>query len=463
VSLYLEPDGPDAGEGIESWEILDLLSALVERSLVIPDQESGRFRLLETVREYGRGKLADLADAGPCRGRHLDYFTGLCEFADQNITGPEQQRWLNCLESEHDNIRAALDFSIGSRHAEAFRPSQGLRIAGTAWRFWQVRGHISEGRLWLSRALSAEDGDSPADPDQASAARARALTGAGALAVGQGDFAAARAHHEKSLVIHRAAGNPRGISRALGNLGIVCRYEGDYAAAEAQLGESLAILRKMDDRHGIASALINLGSLAFDQADYASAKQLFEESLKHFRDLGDRRSIAVLLQWLGTVASSQGDFNAGRDLLQQALVIFRELGGAQSVSYALHNLGQAAFDQKDPRAARAHFCESLEISRKIGDRALIADTLTRIAAIDSLSMPLRAASTWGAVERLREESRAQIPPKDVEGYHACVAAARAAHNDDAAFDRVWNEGRERPLDESITLALEELREAGRSP
>jgi len=398
-------EGVCPGEGIEQRDVLDLLTSLADKSLVVPEQGDAqtRYRLLETVRQYARDRLEDTGASAAARARHRDYFLGLAEEAAPKLRGAEQITWLRRLEEEHDNLRAALEWSLletGSRG--------GLRLCGALQRFWWTRGHLSEGRQWCTRVLGN------AGAEDRTGERAHALNAAGTLATYQGDYPAARALHEEGLAISRELGNRSGIAASLGNLGNVAVNQGDYPAARALHEESLAIRRKLGDRFGIAVRLNNLGNVALAQGDYAAAMALHEEGLAIRRELGDRSGIATSLSNLGIVVLNQGDYPAARALLE----------------------------------------ESLAIRRELGDRAGIPYSLDGLAAVDaSRRSSLRAAQIWGATEQSRTELGAPLTPNERSRHDQFVAAARIALGDDAAFDRAWKEGRGLTLDQAIELAL----------
>ncbi len=474
-----------AQSAIEEWEILDLLTSLCDKSLVVPETAgaTARYRLLETVRQYARDRLLARREGEFWRDRHVSFFLALAEEAEPQLKGASQQAWLERLETEHDNFRAALEWSIES----ARWVEQGLRLTGALARFWAVRGHLSEGRTWSSRALVAGRGVE-------SSVRARALDGAGELAyyrgdyagagalyeeslairrergdragiaasllgIGnlayrQGDFAGAQALYEESLAIRRELGDRHGIAASLGNLGLAVYEQGDYGAARARHEESLAILRDLRDWRGIANTLNNLGIVADERGDYGAARARHEESLAILRGLGDRHGIANTLNLLGVVADEQGDFGGARVLLDESLAIRRELGDRHGIALSLINLGNVAFGQGDLAAARALQEEGLAIRRGLGDRGGIAYSLESMAALAvPVGAPLHAARLWGAAERLREAIGSPIPPNERARYEGQVALARAAGADDTAFDAAWAEGRAMTLDQAIADAL----------
>jgi non-specific serine/threonine protein kinase len=431
-------------EGVEDGDVLDLLTSLVDKSLASAEERNAqtRYRMLETVREYASDRLRELGEEVLWQRRHLACFLALAEEAEPQLTGPEQRAWLNRLETEHDNLRSALAWSSSAGDA-----TDGLRLAGALWRFWEVHGYLGEGRTWLSGLLAPGLGGP-------TTLRANALHGTGVLAWHQGDYPAARALLEESLKLKRELEDHRGIASSLSTLGSVARYQGDYQTARALLEESLAIRRRQCDRWGIAASLTNLGVVATDQGDYRAARALHQESLAHFRDLGDRRNIAASLTNLGDVAYHEGDYPIARALHEESAAIFRDLGDRPALATSLSNLGDVACTQCDYNSARAFHEESLEIQRAQGDRARIAPALEGLAKVAvAFSMPGRAARLWGAAERLREDIGAPKSPSERPPYDRAISAARVGLGDDAVFDSAWQQGRAMSLEEAIEYAL----------
>jgi predicted ATPase/class 3 adenylate cyclase len=396
------------------YEVLDLLMQLVEKSLVVYEErgEEDRYRLLETIRQYSRDRLLGAGEAEVVHRRHRDFFLRLAEEAEPKLHGPEQAGWLERLEREHDNVRAALEWcqAESATYAEGVGSGReaGLRLAGALWWFWLVRGYFTEGRDRLARALSRVDTASP------TAARANALNGAGNLAVWQADYAAGRSLHEESLAIRRALGDRPSIARSLNNLGLVAWRQGDYSAARALYEEALAVTRELGERGGEALVLNNLGLIATDQADYAAALSLFRESLAIQRELGDKLNIAIALNNLGNATQHQGDYETARALYKASLEIRRELGNKHGIVYSLERF------------------------------ACLAATQGQAA---------RSARLFGAGESLREAIGARMDAADRADYEPHVAAARAALGDEA-FAVAWAEGRAMTLEAAIEYALE---------
>src|SRR5262245_1471679 len=248
-----------AGPG-PSLEMLDGVASLVDKSLLRQqEQASGepRFRMLETIREYGLECLTASGEEPGVRRAHADYYLALVEAAEPALTGPEQATWLERLGAEHDNLRTALQWAEESGEAEI-----GLRLAGALCQFWLMHSHLREGQERLARLLGL------AEAAPRTAARAKARTRAGHLADNLSDYEAAHTFFEESLAIRRVLGEKGGIAAALNDLGWVAWHRNDYPASRALSEESLAIWRELGDKAGIATSLHNLGWVAYYQGNY---------------------------------------------------------------------------------------------------------------------------------------------------------------------------------------------------
>jgi|KBSMisStaDraftv2_1062788.scaffolds.fasta_scaffold23818_1 non-specific serine/threonine protein kinase len=435
------------GDTFEKCDVLDLLTSLSDKSLVIAEQKDGyaRYRLLETMRQYAQEKLVESRGGDTVQGRHRDYFLALAEEAEPKLMGSEQATWLQRLEEEHENLRAALDRSLDDAGSDA-----GLRLCGALQRFWTVRGHVSEGRDWCKRVLANWGGQEQTEE------RAKALSSAGRLAFYQCDFPEARALQEESLAIRRQMGNRGGISASLNNLGSVLYNEGDYVAAWAAHKESLEIKRELGDRWGMGASLNNLGNVDLIRGNLASARALYAECLAIMRELGDREAMAAALNNLGDVLNREGDHASARTLLRECLAIDRDLGDRYGTASTLFALGDVDAEQGDCRAARALYVESMAIRRDLGDRRGVAFAMEGLAAVvAALGSPMRAARIWGAAEQLREVIGVPQLPSERPRYDRRVAAVRAAVGNDVAFARAWQEGRALTMEQGIELALSE--------
>ena len=432
-----------ADAAIARDDVVYLLIALIEKSLVVADENGDRYRMLETIRQYAGEKLATSGDADAVRTRHRDYFLALAEEAEPKLKGAEQAEWLRRLEKEHENLRAALEWCLVAA------PSNGaLRFCGALQHFWWMRGHLFEARAWCARALAQAGSGEPTRE------RANALSAAGALAYLQADLADARVRHEESLAMRRELGDRRGIATSLSNLGVLASGQADFASAGRLFEESLAILRELGDEWGIAIALGNLGAAANEAGDYPTAKSRHEESLAIKRKLGNRSGIAKTLDSLGSMAQAQGDSATAKAFHLESLAIARELGDPVKFAIALGNLAAVDCDQGDFVVARERFTESLVLLRELGDKRVTASTLEGLGVVvATLDGPLQAARIWGAAERLRAEIGSPLAPGAKARYYPHVAAARAVLGDDAAFSHAWQEGRALTLEQALDLAL----------
>jgi len=430
---------------ISSLDVEELLTSLVDKSLVVVDTSgsSVRYRLLETVRQYAREKLTDYGNADEVRQRHVRFYLDLAEEAARHLRGPEQSVWLQRLESDHDNLRTVL---------EGDDKIANLRMAGALWRFWFVRGHLSEGRARLSEAISqARQAEGQGGKNDVS--RATALHGAGTLASAQGDDASARRLLEESLAIRRELGDQRGMADSLVNLGIVAHSLADYTSAQILHEESLAIRRELGDKGGIANSLANLGNVAYSQGDYTASRSLHEEGLALHRELGNRGGIANSLGNLGDVAYAQGDNISAKALNEESLAIRRELGDRGGTADALGNLGDVAYSQSDYIIARTLYEESLAIQRDLGDKGGIAYSLECLSAVAAAQGQTDyAVRVWGAASALRDATGSYLPPNELEEYNRQVATARQIL-DEEAFLTAWEQGRTMKIDQAIRFAL----------
>jgi predicted ATPase/DNA-binding SARP family transcriptional activator len=378
LSVFVGDFTLEAAESVCIWQKLKsqsaikLLTQLVDKSLVMAETQDreARYRLLETVRQYAQEKLVAARESKRILERHLSFYLDMAEQAESHLQGPSQAFWLVRLESEHPNLRAALDYSAQSY------PEFQLRLAVALRRFWSVRGHWSEGRRQLSEALVKNQ-------DARGALQAKALVAIGNLARDQGDFESARALYEESLTLSKETADRRGIAESLHHLGQIAHDRGDHALARSYYEQSLTIRRELEDKPGLGASLQNLGLLAFNQGDYAAARSFQEESLRLRRERGDLWGIAASLHSLGMVAQHQGDAVAARSYYEQSLEIKRELRDKWGVSASLNNLGMLAYNQREFSTARSYFEQSLELKRELGDKRGIANSLNNLGLVSN--------------------------------------------------------------------------------
>ncbi|WP_394793418.1 ATP-binding protein [Armatimonas sp.] len=436
-----------AGGSVAQSEILDLLTSLTDKSLVVAEifSPSVRYRFLETIRQYASDHLSDSDDPETWRERHLAYFLAYAEQVEPYLSGAEQQRWMERLDSDHDNLRAALGWSLESVH----EPESGLRLCSMLWWFWRVRGHETEGRQWCERALGGTDAQ------HGSKARADALHGAAVLTRVQGDYAAARALFEESLAIRRKIGDRKGIAYSVQGQGFVTSDQGDYATSRALLEESLPIHREIGDQWGVAVVLNRLGLVAHEQGDYSAAHALYEESLSIRREIGDQWGIANSLSALGVVAYDQSNYSAARALCEESVSIQRELGDQRGIALSLLNLGNVACKENDFADARAALLEGILLTRNTHDRKCTVEVLEAWGSLAATEAQwVRATLLLGAAEALREVIGSPLPPNEHPRYDALVAAIRVSLGGDTAFNSAWAEGRAMTMEQAVELAMQ---------
>ncbi len=356
------------GVSLNTEDILDLLTHLVDKSLVVMEEQVDemRYRLLETIRQYARDKLLEAGESEQARARHLDFFLQLSEEAEPQLRATDQLAWLARLETEHDNLRAALQWSLGSEEIEA-----GLRLAGNLARFWYLRGYWNEGREWLNLMLSPSGGDA-ALPESMARARAKALRGAGWLADEDGSEIAL---YTESLALSRQIGDRWGEAFSLRGMVSGLPNWDNPEHVLPRLQESLALFRELRDAWGVGLANYNLGWLALNQDESQQAEATWDEGLQLFRQSGDRWGIAVSLNALGYVARLRGNYPRATALTQEGLALFRELGDKAGIALSLTRLGNVAFRRGDYVEATALLEESLAVQRERGGQAGIVDSL----------------------------------------------------------------------------------------
>ncbi len=431
------PGRKDEGNPPSSFDVLDYLAELRDSSLIVTEAsgEQIRFRLLETLREYADEQLSSVEREG-LRQAHYTYYLAMSEQSEAELNGPNQAEWLNRLESEHDNLRAALR---GTGDAEAR-----LRLAGALYRFWEGRDHLQEGRFWLETAEHAGD--------IGPLVQAKALNGAGVLANKQGDYSAARRFLEHSLALYRTLGNAHGVALASNNLGNALRVQGHYPEAQSCYEAAAAIWRKAESWSTLASVQNNLGITALNLGDTAQAQAHFETSLQTGRRAGDDMQKAATLVNLGRVFLRQSRHGEAQACLEESLALFRKLGRKTSVAIALLNLGGLIYERQGCAAAWPLLVESLQIRQEVDDRSGIPIVLEVMAqAMNEQGRWERAAHLLGAATALRVAFRAPLPAAERDEYERDVAAIRSGLGR-KAFQTAWEQGLAMTREQALACA-----------
>ncbi len=419
------------GGAVDAADMLDLLGRLIDRSLLLSEEEGAeaRFRMLETIRDYAQERLADSDEAAELHVRHRNWFVALVESARPAFfSGPVQADWVARLARDHDNLRAALRWADDDPEGADAE----LSLASGLWRFWEVRGDLAEGTAWLSRALGRVGGE-------VSPRRASALTGAGVLAAQQGDLVAAGAFHDASLLLHRELGNPIAVAAACSNSANVAVERGDLDRARRLFAEAIRLSLDAGDRHGAAFSLINLADVAARQGDAPEADRLYAESISTFRELGDDFGVAHATAKLAQSARGRGDRATARERYREAIAIHQRTGDRQAEARMSASLGDLAAEEGDLGEAERLYQQSVAIRGTLGDRIGVASALERLAGVTE-DRPARAAALLGAAEAIRERAGAPLSPANATRVQRFVAGLGEAVGAEAVRD-AFNEGR----------------------
>ena len=361
------------------------------------------------------------------RGKAPERVLRLAEAAEPELQGPEQARWLDRLEEEHDNLRQAFQALVPRGDAEA-----ALRLCGALWRFWWVRGNWKEGRDWLETALHLEGAS------ERTLRRSKALRCASGLALKRGEDDAARALLSESLEIAREQKDKAEIAACLFELGNAANQHERLAEAQQLYSECLTLQREIGDRRGMSLTLHSLAVVAEARQDFTEAQAMEA----HTRN------------GLGVLAVAQGDLGTARTHHEQALAIQRDLGDKNGIAFSLRELGAIVAEQGDISTACGHLAECMEILRELGDRQELAPAIEACAGVaGKAGEGERALRLAGAAAALREEMACPISKSDDEVLQGRLAGARKALGAEVSR-RCVEEGRVLGIEEAITLAIE---------
>lgn len=338
-----------AGAEVPAAAVVDALGALVRRSLVVaePGGAGTRYRLFDSVRDYARQRQVDAGEAAAVRDRHARWCVALAEAAEAHLTGRDQHHWLERLDGDHDNLRAALQGAIDDGRAD-----QALRLAGALTLFWRVRGHFGEGRAHLRAALERVGSAAPAP-------RAKALWGLALMAVMLADPDEGGAAPEEALALYQAMGDAGGQARALLVLAN-CHAAPSPASARSLLDHSVALARRAGDHWCVSHALALAGGAELRRGDLESARPLLADAVQVAADSGDAQSRRIALALVGDLALHEGDYAGAETALAETLALTRELGESYGQSVALVGMVEAALGRGRLAEARTLLQEVVE-------------------------------------------------------------------------------------------------------
>lgn len=476
---------PEAVDHIDPIEIYDLLARLSDRSLVTPENDGSeaRYRLLETVRQYARDLLVEDNQSEVLFRRHLDYCAELAERSEPKLKGPEQFATLALLETEWENIRAALERGTSGEGSE-----KALQLAADLVIFWWRQGHLAEGMEWCLRAAGTGLGQ------RRSVLRARLLSGAGFLLSLQGDCSTARAYYEESYEILTEIGDRMHLVETLCGLGFTSFFLDEYEVSRAYMAQADSASKEVDDTWYNAWCRYFLGILARVQGDFEGAIRSYHEGLAIYRKLGDRMSASYPIYDIGLAEYYRGNFEVARPYLSESLAIRRESNDSWGVSESLFGLGLVAAALEEFSEARARFTESSAVAQEVGDKtrtAICAHWLGQIALIEgdletALSRQQEsleiyqaledrwglahclagyaslaahrgdwntAVSLWSTSEKLRDDIGSPLPPSERAQRARQLDLARDAMGDER-YEEAWEEGRRLEVQAAIELGTQ---------
>ena len=424
----------DAAEAIVGTaDVLTQLLSLLHKSMLVRCMvgEEVRFHMLETVREYAREHLNSSAEAELLRERHLNYYLKLAQIAQPELENAQSQVWLERLDQEHDNLRAALQWALERENQR----DTAVTLAATLGIFWKNRGYWSEGRRWLNAALAHGGNASPL-------VRAQALREAAWLALVQGDYIQA----EKFLgMAHELWGGLEDDPNFTCMMGLILDGQGKYEQARALLASRLESYRQLGDRKSSAFSLHLLGQIAMKHANYALAQHYMQACLALRYELGIQPDIARSLLTLGHIMRLQGNDEQAGEYYRESLAIFEQVNLKWGIAHCLLNLGKIACAQKAYEEARSFYQKTLKIFEELGDRYSMACNLEAQASLAAEQMQIeRAARLWGAAQALRKELNTPMPPADYSQFEAQVKNIwenlAVSAQSDAKFSAAWEAG-----------------------
>lgn len=467
-----------AADETDALDALDRLTSLVGKSLVVVDwhADGNRFRLLESIRQYAAGKLAEAGESSAYRARHFAYFRDLTSGGYAKLGEAEGEAFGRMLDAEFENMRLALEAA-----RELDDPKVLFDVAMEMWRYWYQRGHLAEGREWMETAI-ARAGDTLTPGE-----RSKALGRLGNIVVDQGDIEAGTRYHEEAIRIDRELGDSSGIAVGLHNLGNVVMLKGDFEEAARLFEESYSILLGIGDEQRTALSLVNRGTIAMERGMYEEARANLEAAIVAFRRIGfgygeslameslcelvartsdlgalgslldetialskkleNQHNLAAIAKLRGVIAARAGDTLSARAYGEEALAMFRDMGDRQCTIEALANLSEAAIAAGETDRAYALVSEGLTTANRIGYKRHVARCLERMADVAiAWNRMDRAAELLAAAEGLRERIGGPVPPLDA----ASLERMRALVEDRA---EAWRLGREEPFGNAVATAM----------
>lgn len=435
----------DADLGVDLW---DGMAALVDKNLLRqagePDGEP-RFVMLQTIYAFALEQLRSSGEQARLQQAHANCFLALAEEAAPELKSSSVNRWLEILEQEHDNFRAALGWCRREKRLALM-----LRLSAALAYFWYLRGYTREGLQVLTGVLSEIQGEVD------TLLHIGALRGAGMLAVAQGEYAAAQNFFEDGLAIAQRMEDWDGMARALGNLGIIADNQGDFPAAQSYYERALSLAQQYGNKSTVADALLNLGTVAYALGDPTAAVSYFERCLPLMEETADLHGAALALGNLGSLALYQGDRTAAQSYLERSRTIAEALGDKRQSAVVLADLGLVAVAQGEHELARSRARQSLDLAQELGDWPTTVEVLRTLAILEAATGSAEwAARLRGVDVGQREVMGVILNPLDEAKYERGLQPARQKLGA-KGFATALAAGKAMGLEEAVTFAFHSL-------
>ncbi|MBK8550718.1 MAG: tetratricopeptide repeat protein [Ignavibacteria bacterium] len=390
-------------EELKQNEILDILSNLVDKSLVIFNEQSNRYRMLETIRQYGEEQLDNLSELDEIMKRHLTYYVEFAGTAKINLSGFEQKYWMNRLDDESSNFQVALVSSIvrGNR-------LKGIQLVLFICRYWEVRGFISQAKNWLKEFLN-----SPEDIPEME--KAGLLQWSGTFEWITGNYENAKSFYEKSFLINKELNNKTGIAVSLNNLGLIYNITGEHEKSKEHTEQSYKIFSELGDKALMADSLLNLGSTLINLNEPDKARSVFEECLKVYREIGDARGVGMILTNIGSLYGMKNEYETSRIYFEESLAIQRELQDRRNLAYTVGNLGSILSSMGHHKKAQEYLEESIRLNTEIGNKKGLSDSLNMLG-FDLF----KVGDVTYSIYNHKESLKLKIELSDSHGISVCI-------------------------------------------
>jgi tetratricopeptide (TPR) repeat protein len=425
-------------------DILEGIASLVNNSLLRQEELADgepRFRMLETIREYALERLSESSEMPELQQRHAHYFVGIIlNQASFGVTSRNATAWLNRIESEHDNIQAALEWSLMTPAGRELA----LSVLATLTWFWYRRGFFNEGRVWTERLLAASG-------EELGPIRAAALQMNSRMAMWRGDLITAVTRSKESLTLWQRLEDEQKVPMSLMETGVTLINIGKDREAHTLLKEAEALFRESGKSYFHAITLVHLGNVALGLGDPAEARNWLEQAYPLFKKIGEEWGLSFVLNNLGEVARVTGDYQQAYGYYKESEALLRATGDKGDLARLIHTLGYIAAHSGDYIQAEAQFWESLAMFRKLGNQRGIAECIAGLASLRARQGKQQiAAQMLGAADALLGATGAAWWPADRVELEKTRAIIESGLSKDT-FTAAWEKGQAMTLEQAIAF------------